>query len=123
MMQFVCPIDWDALDRSADPAVRHCNQCEQDVHFCTTPAQFIELAKRKECVALSASLHIPDHASTKVQMVGRPAPWSYQLESSAAQFWSVIQKDAPELGSQVTKELEKCKTRRILRMPDISDPV
>ena len=123
MMQLVCPMDWDALDPSADPAIRHCNQCDQDVHLCTTADQFIERAKHNECVALSASLHVPDGASTKVQMVGRPAPWSYQLESSAAQFWLAIQKDAPELGSQMTKELEKCRTRRILRTPDDSDPV
>jgi hypothetical protein len=118
MMQMVCPIDWEALDPSADPAVRHCKQCDEDVHLCTTPARFIEMARRKECVALPASLHIPDDASTKVQMLGRPAPWSYQLEKSAAHFWSVIQEDAADVDGQTRTEMAKCKARRMLRMHD-----
>jgi hypothetical protein len=122
MMQMVCPIDWDALDPSAAPAVRHCMQCDQDVYLCTTPAQFIELAKRKECVALPASLHVPADASTKVLMLGRPAPWSYQLEENAAQFWSVIQKNVADLDAQETKELNKRVMRYMLKMPDDSKP-
>jgi len=123
MMQMVCPVEWNALKITADSNVRHCGQCDQDVHLCTTPDQFIELAKRNECVALPSTLHVPSGAPTKVHMLGRPSPWHYQLEQSAAEFWSLIERDAKDIHAQLNRELSKCETRRTLRMSfDDEDP-
>jgi uncharacterized protein (TIGR02996 family) len=53
---FRCPKRWEGLRPTDDPAVRHCDACRQEVHFCATAAEAEERAVRGECVAIGARL-------------------------------------------------------------------
>lgn len=46
-----CPRDWDKLTPTTDEEVRHCPQCDRDVHFSASDADTIEKARAGLCVA------------------------------------------------------------------------
>jgi hypothetical protein len=122
MMQMRCPVTWDALNATDDIKVRHCGECGKNVHLCESPDQFVELAKNNECVALPLALHIASGAVTKIYMLGRPAPWNYELDRQAEEFWSLIKQAAPELNGKLAKEMERAQFRQYrLAHPDFDD--
>jgi hypothetical protein len=100
-----CPLNWESLATTLSPDVRHCQACQRDVHLCASPEQFVEFAKRKECVAIPAGLHILDGSHPKKLMLGTPPPWSYSLEEVARQWWKQIEQISPELGNQLHDEM------------------
>ena len=112
-----CPLDWESLATTQSPDVRHCQVCQRDVHRCTSPEQFVEFAKRKECVAIPTGLHILDDSHPKAQLLGTPAPWSYFLEETARQWWQRIEQSAPELGNQLHDEILTLQLRRAKSNP------
>src|SRR5579862_499842 len=69
--QMLCPREWKLLARTADPAVRYCSACAQNVHLCTTPREFVERGNQGHCVA------VPTDRAPKVAtrfLMGRVAP-------------------------------------------------
>ena len=51
-----CPLQWEQLAETADPAVRTCGVCLQSVYRCETDDQVAVHAKLGHCVAL----YMPD---------------------------------------------------------------
>lgn len=49
---FVCPRLWDSLMPGADVGVRHCFECNRDVHRADTVEEGRSLAAEGKCVAL-----------------------------------------------------------------------
>ena len=67
MLRVRCPWSWDALDQTPEADVRHCRECDRDVHLCRTPADFIAHGERGRCVA------IPDDLAPGMHLV-EPSP-------------------------------------------------
>lgn len=66
-MEVVCPKTWGALAETPDPAVRHCSECQQDVHLCTTDEETIAHARAGHCIARE----VPDASELPRLVVGR----------------------------------------------------
>lgn len=52
---FRCPKQWDQLDETADPSVRHCGACRRDVHYALSVGEARRHASLGRCVALDAT--------------------------------------------------------------------
>ena len=85
--EFVCPRYWESLEPTADPAVRHCGVCQQSVHRCTTPLEFVSHAELGHCVAIPEG-YTP--LSVGMELVGRPSPQrvrEYEDHKCAVRRW------------------------------------
>ncbi|WP_415885164.1 hypothetical protein ACMXYO_10995 [Neptuniibacter sp. QD37_6] len=51
-VNYQCPNAWDDLEKTKNPFVRHCDQCEKDVHFCADVDSLKEAAVEDLCVAV-----------------------------------------------------------------------
>lgn len=88
LLDFECPMEWMQLEPTSEVSIRHCGRCDQDVHLCAEPEQFVAAAKQGHCVALPLSLEVP--AALSPGGLGMPPPWSYELESRAKQWWQAV---------------------------------
>ena len=88
LLDFECPMEWMQLQPTKEVSIRHCGRCDQDVHLCAEPEQFVAAAKQGHCVALPLSLEVP--AGLSPGGLGMPPPWSYELESRARQWWQAV---------------------------------
>src|SRR5262245_45813438 len=70
LLSFKCPRWWDHLAPTDAANVRHCAECQRDVHLCASPEEFVAHGKLGHCVA------IPDDAVPGRLMggyLGRPS--------------------------------------------------
>lgn len=51
-----CTRRWESLDPTPDPAVRHCNDCSQTVHYCGTIAEARSHASFGDCIAVDLGI-------------------------------------------------------------------
>lgn len=47
-----CERQWTQLKKTADPDVRFCTECQQEVHRCHTDAELTQAIALNRCVAL-----------------------------------------------------------------------
>ena len=64
-----CPKHWDALSRTADGSVRHCETCDTNVYFCSTDEETLGHARAGHCIARE----VPDQSELPKLVLGRPA--------------------------------------------------
>jgi len=64
-----CPKRWDALTETTSLAIRHCETCKSDVHFCATDEETLVHARAGHCVARE----VPDPSELPNVILGRPA--------------------------------------------------
>lgn len=50
-MEFECPKQWETMEETSNPDVRHCDSCNKDVHFCATEEKLDRMAAAGECVS------------------------------------------------------------------------
>ena len=50
--RFKCPKDWDALLKTHDPKVRHCNECNRRVVYCKKASELQTAIINNNCVAV-----------------------------------------------------------------------
>ena len=63
--RFQCPKQWENLKVTGDPAVRHCESCDEDVHYCHTLPEAQSHARQGHCVAVQLGvLRYPDDLKT-----------------------------------------------------------
>jgi uncharacterized protein (TIGR02996 family) len=53
---FQCPLQWDQLTLTNDVNVRHCQQCDRNVHFCKSIEAARAHAAMDRCVAVAATV-------------------------------------------------------------------
>ncbi len=77
--EFQCPKDWDQLDATNVPNVRHCTQCNENVFFCESDDETLARAKNGQCVAR----RMPEWPEGTPIMIGRPThpPELVELEN------------------------------------------
>ena len=49
---FKCPKTWDRLAPSIDAGIRHCSECDRDVHLALTQEDLRKHADKGHCVAV-----------------------------------------------------------------------
>lgn len=49
---FTCPKSWERLVPTNNPGIRHCPQCDRDVHLALTESHFRTHAEERHCVAV-----------------------------------------------------------------------
>ena len=54
--EYQCPQRWDMLTPTGDPAIRHCSECQQDVHYTRSGREARRLADAGMCVAIDSRL-------------------------------------------------------------------
>src|SRR5262249_54891555 len=50
--KFQCPREWAALHSTDAPAVRFCDECRQNVHYCDTITEAREHVRAGHCIAI-----------------------------------------------------------------------
>lgn len=87
--QNACPKKWESLEPTENDGLRYCDVCDQKVHLCETPEQFVQLGNAGHCVAVPNANH-PIHLN--LMALGRPSPESIrkleQKKEKAEQWWS-----------------------------------
>lgn len=76
--QKVCPKSWSSLEQTNTRGVRHCHVCNEDVTYCHTPEEFVELGNQGRCVA------VPDGfapVNLSIAILGRPSVDRMQQET------------------------------------------
>lgn len=68
VFRVVCPQRWESLAPTDELGVRHCGQCDQQVHFCTTDAETVAHAQAGHCIARE----MPDSSEMRAVYVGQP---------------------------------------------------
>jgi len=59
--RFQCPKQWENLEITRDPTIRHCNACEKKVYYCRTLPDAQNHARQGHCVAVQLGvLRYPD---------------------------------------------------------------
>jgi hypothetical protein len=62
---FRCPKTWDSLARTKRPEIRHCSECDKDVHYSLTVVEARAHAAQGRCVALDiTTARWPDDLSS-----------------------------------------------------------
>src|SRR5438552_2196635 len=82
-----CPTEWEKLKATNDDSVRFCNVCQQKVHLCKTPDEFVAHGNQGHCVA-TPKRTFPAIMST--MMMGRPsleAVRRLECEQDTARDW------------------------------------
>ncbi len=107
-----CPLKWESLAETDDARVRQCGVCNRDVYLSTTPDEFIQSTKDRQCVAIPSDMDIEGKVSGGL---GEPRPWSYELEADARQWWAAVnQKSNREIDQQIHKDLKMRSMRRYI---------
>ena len=80
---FKCPKAWGCLEPTADEGVRHCPECDRDVHLALTEADFRRHADEGHCVAVRVlQVNVPKEDRKEVFMVGNAeVPYNAHLKS------------------------------------------
>jgi hypothetical protein len=83
--RFQCPKLWDDLAVTSDPAIRHCEECDNEVFFCTTDLETIAHARAGRCIARE----LPDPSELPRIVLGPPSrPPESTLEQREAWQWN-----------------------------------
>lgn len=79
---FVCDKRWDEMAPTDDAAIRHCDQCGENVHYCDTIVTAREHAWKGHCVAVDLGIirREDDLSTVQFAMVGRPSAAALEKE-------------------------------------------
>jgi hypothetical protein len=89
-LEFQCPKKWDSMIKTNDNSIRNCEVCNQDVHICLTPEDFIRNGKLGRCVAVSKEILPGNPAGIGVEtFAGQP---SYEEVQRLDLFYSQCKK-------------------------------
>jgi uncharacterized protein (TIGR02996 family) len=79
---YVCDRRWENLQTTADQAVRFCDSCRQNVHYCDTIMEARKHAQNGHCIAVDLGVirREDDLAPRRLMMLGWPSPESIRQE-------------------------------------------
>lgn len=102
-----CPKEWASLSDTGTNGVRHCDSCNQEVTYCSTPEEFVALGNAGKCVAVPHG-HSP--SMLQAMIMGRPSPDSLRrLEDRKAQieeWWTTAIESEPVFASDAFAAIE-----------------
>jgi uncharacterized protein (TIGR02996 family) len=78
---FVCDKRWDEMAVTDDVAIRHCDQCGENVHYCDTILTAREHAEQGHCIAVDLGIiRRDDDLSPRRYWAGKPRVETLQKE-------------------------------------------
>ena len=82
----ICPLKWEALERTAEDTQRFCGSCDRLVYLCSTDEETLEHARAGHCIARE----IPDESEMPEMYLGEPVDPSPTTESQEKAFgWAM----------------------------------
>lgn len=51
---FKCTAKWFELDETEDENVMFCQQCQREVHYCSSDEELVKAIKRNQCVGIDS---------------------------------------------------------------------
>jgi hypothetical protein len=69
---FKCPKQWDWLDPTAIEGIRHCSECDRDVHLALTQEDVRRHAEDGHCVAVRVFRNGEDKSVTFMGQIAPP---------------------------------------------------
>ena len=60
-LKFQCPVQWNQLEKTEQPGVRHCPSCDKQVHYCLSLPQARANAVLDRCIAVDPRLARSPH--------------------------------------------------------------
>lgn len=80
---FKCPKTWERLSPTDIASIRHCSECDRNVHLALTEEDFRRHADRGRCVAVRVVTPNASDKAKPVYMVGSPgAPYGSHLKKT-----------------------------------------
>ena len=85
--QFKCPKQWEKLQPTDDRAVRFCEECRQQVHYCDTITEARNHASNSDCIAVDIGIirRGGDLFGGQFAVLGRPSPEDLRRERELMQ--------------------------------------
>ena len=75
---FQCPKTWERLSPTGHDGIRHCPECDRDVHLALTEEVFRQHASEGLCVVVRVlQVNVPEEDREEVFMLGNPKPAPY----------------------------------------------
>jgi uncharacterized protein (TIGR02996 family) len=92
LFELVCDKRWDELTVTEDNAIRYCEGCKQNVHYCDTLTVAREHAEKGHCIAVDLGIiRRPDDLSPPHAWLGRPSAETLRKEEERRQIDEVSQ--------------------------------
>ena len=114
LLSYQCPEVWWTMGETADPNIRHCDTCNNEVHLCRTPEEFVEATVQGHCVGIPFEFRPINLLAIQVGQpsVESAAEFREQLRS-VVQWWDSVIKGVPEaLGTHLEHMLATVERRR-----------
>lgn len=77
---FKCPRSWDRLQPAAKEGVRHCHECDRDVHLALTEADVRRHSEEGRCIAVPVSRERGESRAEEREYVVGMVETSYRSE-------------------------------------------
>lgn len=82
--EFVCDKHWDEMTPTEGDAVRHCEQCKKDVHYCDTLSVARRHAEQGHCIAIDLGvIRRQNDLNSQIFWTGQPSAediWKAELD-------------------------------------------
>ena len=52
-IQYRCDTTWDSLIETDKPKLRHCKNCNENVHLCNSSTEIEDAIRQNKCIAIS----------------------------------------------------------------------
>ncbi|WP_339727711.1 hypothetical protein [uncultured Gimesia sp.] len=118
----LCPKRWAELTPTDTPRVRFCDVCSENVTYCTTPEEFVQLGNAGQCVAVPDGYNF---SSLRRMLLGKPSVKAIQSirdrQERTANWWHTVIQSAPEFGKAALEEIAQLTKRHRLGAQGLSD--
>ncbi|QDT42699.1 hypothetical protein Pan241w_27870 [Gimesia alba] len=118
----LCPKQWAELTPTETPGVRFCDVCSENVTYCTTPEEFVQLGNAGKCVAIPNGYTT---GSLKQMLLGRISVKKMKSnrdrQERTANWWRTVIEADPEFGKAALEEIAQLTKRQCLEPRGLSD--
>ena len=118
----LCPKRWSELTPTDQPGVRFCSVCSENVAYCTTPNEFVQLGNAGKCVAVPEQ-QTPDCLGQ--MLMGRPSVSAMKSfrdrQQQTANWWHDVIELEPKFGEEMLAEISQLSRMHVLGKQGLSD--
>jgi uncharacterized protein (TIGR02996 family) len=119
--EYLCDRRWENLQTTVDQAVRFCDSCRQNVHYCDTIMEARQHAQNGHCIAVDLGVirREDDLAPRRFMMMGWPSPETLRQEEERVRPDAVSAERERRKRGQLTSQHDTERARStISRRPD-----
>lgn len=49
---FKCTKTWESLEKTSEPGVRYCSDCQEEVFYCITKSEIVDALRDRKCISV-----------------------------------------------------------------------